>query len=127
MAPCPWTTAAQRKTRLSLIACIKNKSKMADHEDAEFQRLLKNAFQDEALRRMARKAGVHGASRKETDDVNQALRALGYRILDNFCEKLAVYTEHRKSKTVSEQDFRNTCDLLKIKLDFLLRNSVARE
>ena len=91
---------------------------MADHEDAEFQRLLKNAFQDEALRRMARKAGVHGASRKETDDVNQALRALGYRILDNFCEKLAVYTEHRKSKTVSEQDFRNTCDLLKIKLDF---------
>ena len=91
---------------------------MADHEDAEFQRLLKNAFQDEALRRMARKAGIHGASRKETDDVNQALRALGYRILDNFCEKLAVYTEHRKSKTVSEQDFRNTCDLLKIKLDF---------
>ena len=91
---------------------------MADHEAAEFQRLLKNAFQDEALRRMARKAGVHGASRKETDDVNQALRALGYRILDNFCEKLAVYTEHRKSKTVSEQDFRNTCDLLKIKLDF---------
>ena len=91
---------------------------MADQEDAEFQRLLKNAFQDEALRRMARKAGVHGASRKETDDVKQALRALGYRIFDNFCEKLAVYTEHRKSKTVSEQDFRNTCDLLKIKLDF---------
>ena len=91
---------------------------MADHEAAEFQRLLKNAFQDEALRRMARKAGVHGASRKVTDDVNQALRALGDRILDHFCEKLAVNTEHRKSKTVSEQDFRNTCDLLKIKLDF---------
>ena len=38
---------------------------MADQEDAEFQRLLKNAFQDGALRRMARKAGVHGANRKE--------------------------------------------------------------
>ena len=57
---------------------------MADQEDAEFQRLLKNAFQDEALRRMARKAGVHGTSRKETDDANAALRALCYGILDTF-------------------------------------------
>ena len=91
---------------------------MADHEAAQLQGLLKNAFQDEALRRMARKAGVHGASRKETDDVNEALRALGNRILNNFSEKLAVYTEQRKSKTVSEQDFRNTCDFLKTKLTF---------
>ena len=99
---------------------------MADYDAAELQRLLKNVSQDHALRRIARKEGVHGASRIETDDVNQALHALGYRILDKVCEKLAVYIEHRISKIVSEQDFRNTCDLLKITLD-LLRNSVARE
>ena len=86
--------------------------------DADLATLMKNAFQDEALRRMARKAGVHGMSRKEGDDVNNALRALGYKILDTFCEKLAVYTEYRKSKTVSEKDFRNACDFLHIKFDF---------
>ena len=60
--------------------------------DADLATLMKNAFQDEALRRMARKAGVHGMSRKEGDDVNNALRALGYKIIDTFREKLAVYT-----------------------------------
>ena len=50
---------------------------MADYDAAELQRLLKNVFQDHALRRIARKAGIHGASRIETDDVNQALHAFG--------------------------------------------------
>ena len=72
---------------------------------ADLATLMKNAFQDEALRRMARKAGVHGMSKKDGDDVNAALRTLGYQILDTFCEKLAVYTEYRRSNTVNEKDF----------------------
>ena len=79
--------------------------------DGDLATLMRNAFQEEALRRMARKAGVHATSKKDTDDVNQALRALGYKILDTFCEKLAVYVQYRKSKTVTEKDFRATCDL----------------
>ena len=86
--------------------------------DGNLATLMKNAFQDEALRRMARKAGVHGMSKKDGDDVNAALRTLGYKILDTFCEKLAVYTEYRKSKTVTENDFRSACDFLDIKFDF---------
>ena len=86
--------------------------------DPELASLMKNAFQDEALRRMARKAGVHATSRKDNDDVNEALRAIGYKILSVFCEKLVVYVQYRKSKTVTEKDFRATCDLLNIKLDF---------
>ena len=86
--------------------------------DGNLATLMKNAFQDEALRRMARKAGVHGMSKKDGDDVNEALRALGYQILDTFCEKLAVYTEYRRSNTVNEKDFRSACDVLHIKFDF---------
>ena len=82
--------------------------------DPELASLMKNAFQDEALRRMARKAGVHATSRKDNDDVNEALRAIGYKILSVFCEKLVVYVQYRKSKTVTEKDFRATCDLLKL-------------
>ena len=85
---------------------IKHLNKMGDG-GADLATLMKNAFQDETLRRMARKAGVHGRSKKDGDDVNAALRMLGYKILDTFCEKLTVYTEYRKSKTVSEKDFRN--------------------
>ena len=86
--------------------------------NADLAMLMKNAFQDEALRRMARKAGVHGMSKKDGDDVNAALRTLGYKILETFCEKLWVYTEYRKSKTVNETDFRSACDFLNIKFDF---------
>ena len=68
-----------------------------DAADGDLATLMRNAFQDEALRRMARKAGVHEMSKKDGDDVNAALRALGYKILDTFCEKLAVFTEYRKS------------------------------
>ena len=78
--------------------------------------LLKDGINDEALRRMARRAGVHATSQKETDHVNNALRAIGEQILANMCEKLAIYTQHRGAKTVTQADFRATCDHLKIKL-----------
>ena len=62
---------------------------MDDPED-RLETLLKNAFQDEALRRMARRAGVHATSQKQTDSVNWALRKIGEQILDTMCEKMAV-------------------------------------
>ena len=54
--------------------------------NADLATLMQNAFQDEALRRMARKAGVHGMSKNYGDGVNATLRALGYKILDTCCE-----------------------------------------
>ena len=78
--------------------------------------LLKNGINDEALRRMARRAGVQATSQKETDHVNNALRGIGYQILENICAKLAIYTQHREAKTVTQADFRAACDQLKIKL-----------
>ena len=83
---------------------------------APLRNLLKEGINDEALRRMARRAGVQATSQKETDHVNNALRAIGEQILANMCEKLAIYTQHRGAKTVSQADFRATCDYLKIKL-----------
>ena len=83
---------------------------------ADLRDLLKNGINDEALRRMARRAGVQATSQKETDHVNNALRGIGYQILENICAKLAIYTQHREAKTVTQADFRAACDQLKIKL-----------
>ena len=82
----------------------------------DLRTLLKNGINDEALRRMARRAGVQATSQKETDHVNDALRGIGFQILENVCKKLAIYTQYRDAKTVSQADFRNACDQLKIKL-----------
>ena len=57
-----------------------------------FPRLLKEGITDEALRRMARRAGVKATSQKETDHVNNTLRAVGEQLLNTLCEKLAIYT-----------------------------------
>ena len=83
---------------------------------ADLRTLLKNEINDEALRRMARRAGVQATSQKEKDHVNDALRGIAFQILENICEKLAIYTQYREAKTVSQADFRDACDQLKIKL-----------
>ena len=83
---------------------------------SDLRALLKNGINDEALRRMARRAGVQATSQKERDHVNDALRGIGFQILENICEKLAIYTQYREAKTVSQGDFRAACDQLKINL-----------
>ena len=80
------------------------------------KKLLKEGITDEALRRMARRAGVSATSQKESDDVNNSLRRIAEQILYNLCEKLSIYTEHREAKIVTQIDFRNACDNLRIKL-----------
>ena len=85
---------------------------------ADLRVLLKNGINDEALRRMARRAGVQATSQKETDHVNDALRGIGYQILENICAKLAIYVQYREAKTVTQADFRAACDQFKIKIAF---------
>ena len=80
--------------------------------------ILKDAFQDEAFRRMSRRAHVHATSQKDTDSVNWALRKVGEHILDNLCQKMAVYTEHQEKTTVNESSFKSACDFLKVKTSF---------
>ena len=80
------------------------------------QNLLKEGINDEALRRMSRRAGVQATSQKDSDHVNNALRAIGEQILANLCEKLAIYVQYRAAKTVSKGDVRAACDVLRIKL-----------
>ena len=79
---------------------------------ADLRDLLKNGINDESLRRMARRAGVSATSQKGTDHVNHALRATGEQIIANMCDKLAIYTQHRAAKTVTQADFRAACDQL---------------
>ena len=49
--------------------------------------LLRDAFTDEALRRMARKAGVESATQTGALAVNDELRYLALRIMDNLCDE----------------------------------------
>ena len=51
---------------------------------ADLRDLLKNGINDEALWRMARRAGVQATSQKETDHVNDAPRVIGFQILENI-------------------------------------------
>ena len=64
--------------------------------DGNLATLMKNAFQDEALRRMARKAGVHGMSKKDGDDVNAA--CLGIKSWTRFVKSwlCTLNTENQK-------------------------------
>ena len=49
--------------------------------------LLRDAFTDEALRRIARKAGVESATQNGTVAVNDELRSLALLMLGNLCDK----------------------------------------
>ena len=49
--------------------------------------LLRDAFTDEALRRIARKAGVESATQKGALAVNDELRSLALLMLSNLCDK----------------------------------------
>ena len=71
---------------------------------SDLRTLLKNGINDEAT------------GQKEKDHVNDALRGIAFQILENIREKLAIYTQYREAKTVSQGDFRNACDQLKIKV-----------
>ena len=62
--------------------------------------LLRDAFTDEALRRMARKAGVESATQKGALAVNDELRSLALLMLSNLCDKIEIIADYRDSRTI---------------------------
>ena len=60
-------------------------------------------FQDEALRRMARKAGVSAIAKsgKHMAKVDDQLRAIADSILDAACGRIHILCDYYKSKTVT--------------------------
>ncbi len=85
---------------------------MADRDE-----LLKAAFSDEGLRRMARRAGVSSAAASGDLAVNETVRLFGDLMLRSICGKASIYADYRKSKTVTEEILRETLDFLKVSID----------
>ena len=63
--------------------------------------LLRDAFTDEALRRIARKAGVESATQKGVLAVNDELRSLALLMVSNLCDKAEIIADFRDSKTIT--------------------------
>ena len=64
--------------------------------------LLKAAFNDEALRRMSRKAGISSAGKKEGESLYTELRRIVDVALFNIAKTCVVLCCHYKKRTVSE-------------------------
>ena len=78
--------------------------------------LLRNAFNDEGLRRMTRKAGVSSVREKDLS-VNDEIRMVAEGILRNICQTLEIYAEYHKASTVNENILRQTFKALDIRMD----------
>ena len=73
--------------------------------------LLRNAFTNEGLRRMARKAGV--SSTREKDLIlNDEVRVVAEIMLTNICEKIRIFADYHE-KNDCERDYfaRNPSEL----------------
>jgi hypothetical protein len=79
--------------------------------------LLRNAFNDEGLRRMTRKAGVSSVREKDLS-VNDEIRMVAEGILRNICQTLEIYAEYHKASTVNENILRQTFKALDIRMDY---------
>ena len=79
--------------------------------------LLRDAFTDEALRRIARKAGVESATQKGALAVNDELRSLALLMLSNLCEKAEIIADYRDSRTITISILRAALEFLDVKID----------
>ena len=79
--------------------------------------LLRDAFTDEALRRMARKAGVDSATQKGTLAVNDELRSLALLMLGNLCDKAIILADYRDSRTITISILRAALEFLDVQID----------
>ena len=79
--------------------------------------LLRDAFTDEALRRIARKAGVESATQKGVLAVNDELRSLALLMVSNLCDKAEIIADYRDSKTITISILRAALEFLDVKLD----------
>ena len=76
--------------------------------------LLRDAFTDEALRRMDRKAG---ATQKGTLAVNDELRSLALLMLGNLCDKAIILSDYRDSRTITISILRAALEFLDVQID----------
>ena len=81
------------------------------------EEIRRRAFQDEALRRMARRCKVASTTQKVDDDVNEALRMIGESIVDDFCEKAVIIADYRRTATITPEIFEQTCRHIGLKED----------
>ena len=79
--------------------------------------LLRDAFTDEALRRIARKAGVESATQKGVLAVNDELRCLALLMVSNLYGKAKILADDRDSKTITISILRAALEFLDAKID----------
>ena len=79
--------------------------------------LLRDAFTDEALRRMARKAGVESATQKGALAINDELRSLALLMLGNLCDKAIILADYHDSRTITISTLRAAQEFLDVKMD----------
>ena len=79
--------------------------------------LLREAFNDEALRRMARRGSVESVTQKGALAVNDELRSVADLMLDNLCEKAFILAEYHRKQTITASILRETLEALDVKID----------
>ena len=79
--------------------------------------LLRAAFTDEALRRMARKASVESAAQKGALQVNDELRSIAEVMLGNVCAKAQIIAGYRDSQSITTSVLRAALEILDVKID----------
>ena len=79
--------------------------------------LLRDAFTDEALRRMQRKASVESATQKGSLNVNDELRSIADLMLNNLCEKAFILAEYHRQQTITASILRGTLETLDVTID----------
>ena len=94
---------------------------MADNDDRA--ELLRRCFNDEALRRMARKSGVGSVSKGNEhtlNSVNDALRTVADLVLRNVAEKCTAVADGARTTNISERVIKPALDALKLGADMYL-------
>ena len=80
--------------------------------------LIVSAFNEEGLRRMARRADIEAISQSGDLQVIPTIRNYGNIILTNIANKCIIYADHHGRKTIDEHILQESLDYLNIKADF---------
>ena len=85
--------------------------------DIAAEEIRRRAFQDEALRRIARKSKVSSTTQTRDDDVNEALRVVAESIVDQFCKKAIIIMDYQGNNTLTPKVFDLICHHVGLKAD----------
>ena len=84
---------------------------------AQREQLLRAAFTDEGLRRMARKALVESVAQKGALALNDEARSVAELMLNNICEKCSIFAAYRRATTINIGILLQALQFLDVKLD----------